>query len=90
LSGTLKNSQHNNEDLVSMMSVDEMPIGTKRMNRNQRKRAGIMSSGNKIDEAKTIKNPRQQWTVQHLVKFVGQVCYHHGLACFLHQSKAIL
>jgi hypothetical protein len=58
LSGTLKNSQHNNEDMVSMMSVDEMPIIRKRLNRNQRKRAGIISPGNKLNEAKTIKTPR--------------------------------
>jgi hypothetical protein len=41
-----------------MMSVDEMPIGVKRMNRNQRKRAGIISPGNKLNEAKTRKMPR--------------------------------
>jgi hypothetical protein len=51
LSGTLKNSQHNNEDLVSMMSVDEMPRNSytppSKWTRKQRKRAGIMNYGNK-------------------------------------------
>jgi hypothetical protein len=60
LSGTLKNSQHNNEDMVSMISVDEMPIRPKRLNRSQRKRAGIISSGNKLNEAKTMKMPRPE------------------------------
>jgi hypothetical protein len=41
-----------------MISVDEMPIGPKRMNRSQRKRAGIISDGNKVNEAKTRKMPR--------------------------------
>jgi hypothetical protein len=57
--GRAKNkSQHNNEEMVSMRSVNEMPIGPKRMNRNQRKRAGIISDGNKVNDAKTRKMPR--------------------------------
>jgi hypothetical protein len=58
--GTRKNSQNNTEEMVSMMSVDEMPIKPKRLNRNQRKRAGIFSSGNKLNEAKTMKMPRPE------------------------------
>jgi hypothetical protein len=56
--GTVQKSQHNNEEMVSMMSVDEKPIGPKRMNRTQRKRAGIITAGNKINDAKTRKMPR--------------------------------
>jgi hypothetical protein len=41
--------------MVSMMSVDEMP---KRMNRGQRKRAGIISDGNRLNPNKTNKMPR--------------------------------
>jgi hypothetical protein len=55
LRGILRNSQPNNEEMVSMMSVDEMP---KRMNRGQRKRAGIISDGNRINPNKTNKMPR--------------------------------
>jgi hypothetical protein len=58
VNGTRQNSQHNNEEMVSMMSVDEMPISVKRMNRSQRKRAGIISPGNKVNDAKTRKMPR--------------------------------
>jgi hypothetical protein len=43
-----------------MMSVDEMPIKPKRLNRNQRKRAGINSSGIILNEAKTMKMPRPE------------------------------
>jgi hypothetical protein len=41
-----------------MISVDEKPKMMKRMNRNQRKRAGIISPGNKINTTKTSKTPR--------------------------------
>jgi hypothetical protein len=60
LSGTLKNSQPKNEEMVSMMLVDKMPIRPKRLNRNQRKRAGMISAGNKMNEAKTMKMPRPE------------------------------
>jgi hypothetical protein len=55
LRGILRNSQPNNEEMVSMMSVDEMP---KRLNRGQRKRAGMISDGNRINPNKTNKMPK--------------------------------
>jgi hypothetical protein len=58
LSGTRKNSQNNNEEMVSMMSVDEMPIKPKRLNRNQRKRAGINSSGNILNDTSCYRSHR--------------------------------
>jgi hypothetical protein len=64
LSGTLRNSQHKNEDMVSMMSVDEMPMNAytppSKGTRRQRKRAGIMNYGNKRKATEMEKMPRPE------------------------------
>jgi hypothetical protein len=64
LSGTLRNSQHKNEDMVSMMSVDEMPIKSytppSKGTRRQRKRAGIMNYGNRRKATEMEKMPRPE------------------------------
>jgi hypothetical protein len=74
LSGTLRNSQHKNEDKVSMMSVDEMPMNSytppSKGTRRQRKRAGIMNYGNRQKTTEMEKMPRPE---EHRKRVHGEV-----------------
>jgi hypothetical protein len=62
LSGTLTNSPHKNEEMISMISVDEMPRNSytppSKGTRRQRKRAGIMNYGNRCKATEIAKMPR--------------------------------
>jgi hypothetical protein len=63
VNGTRWSSQPNNEDVVSMMSLDEMPnpkfyTPPSKGTRMQRKRAGISNYGNKRKATEMEKMPR--------------------------------
>jgi hypothetical protein len=63
VNGTRWNSQPNNEDVVSMMSLDERPNSKSytlpsKGTRKQRKRAGIINYGNKRKVTEMEKMPR--------------------------------
>jgi hypothetical protein len=65
VNGTRWNSQPNNEKVVSMMSLDEMPshksyTPPSKGTRKQRKRAGIMNYGNKRKATEMEKMPRPE------------------------------
>jgi hypothetical protein len=64
LSGTLTNSPHKNEEMISLMSVDEMPRNSytppSKGTRRQRKRAGIMNYGNTRKATEIGKMPRPE------------------------------
>jgi hypothetical protein len=74
VNGTRWNSQPNNEEMVSMMSLNEMQnpksyTPPSKGTRQQRKRAGVMNYGNKRKATEMEKMPRPEG---HRNEFTGR------------------
>jgi hypothetical protein len=96
LSGTLKNSQHHNEEMVSMMSVDEMPnpksyTPPSKGTCKQRKRAGIMNYGNKRKATEKEKmRTKQESLGQTKIVFIGRKAHNSKIITSCSRSTVVV